>query len=170
MHWAVRSKKEPMLEAARDTNQENMGNGEEQKPSETSLPSGTSSWIFTVYTCCLLVFLGFTVMFLFHRRLLASQVSLGRRSSLWPFTEVQELWNISSVLVFCIESHRYRNGPIVYRVSPCLWHLFCMLKLVFRFVCLKCLFRIVCWLLNSFSHRKFAWGGIHFNVFNWYLI
>ncbi|XP_067241170.1 dnaJ homolog subfamily C member 12 [Chanodichthys erythropterus] len=43
MHWAVRTKKEPMLEAAKDTNPVNIGNGEsteEQKASEISLPSG----------------------------------------------------------------------------------------------------------------------------------
>lgn len=73
-------------------------------------------------------FLFFTVMFLFHRWLLASQVSLGRWSSLRPFTEVQELWNINAYFLLfyafvckCIYSiYRVINQkwPVVYLVLP----------------------------------------------------
>lgn len=97
MHWAVRMKKEPMLEDTEDPVNVRSESAEE-KSSETALPSGdTLIPLFSYFSQ-----LGFTVVFVLHRRLSAPQVSLGWWSSLRPVTEVQELWNINAdVLMFC---------------------------------------------------------------------
>lgn len=92
-----------------------------------------------VYSFSVLVFLGFTVMFLSHRQLLASQVSLGWGSSLWPFTEVQELWNINSYfLLFCACILHLESS-----VSELTNHLLCFTMFMAWFSCLFCRMMII---------------------------